>query len=188
MEEGIFAVSNIYKGSVEAGHHFADFTDHDVAYAEVGVDFLVMEFDKAALFDEGHFNAVVAGVDNEFFVQMSNIFWYRQCHVKVKTAIDTGVRFALPKGITSEGEAGSNPLERARRHQTMWATGRYVRNRGRKPSERSKHGRRCPKQGGPNHFLRRRDYKNAAGRLLECLFCTMLGCLKERMPDVRGRT
>ena len=68
MQESVFAVANIDECGVEAGHHFSDLTDEDIAYGKIVVGLLVLEFHEFAILQEGKFNAGFGDIDNQFFI------------------------------------------------------------------------------------------------------------------------
>jgi hypothetical protein len=81
MQECVFPVPDVDKCGIEPRHHFSDLTDQDVAYGEIVVGFLMLEFYEFAILQEGKFNAGFSSIDNQFFIHDGN----KVCHRHVQT-------------------------------------------------------------------------------------------------------
>jgi hypothetical protein len=64
VQESVFAVADVYKSSIQPGHHLPDFADENIAYREVVVGFLMVEFGEFAVLNECEFNARFGRVDD----------------------------------------------------------------------------------------------------------------------------
>ena len=64
MQECIFSMTNVYKSSIEPWHHLSDLADENIAYGEIIIRFLVVEFGQFAVLDECEFNARFGRVDD----------------------------------------------------------------------------------------------------------------------------
>jgi hypothetical protein len=57
-------MANIHKSSIQARHHLSDLANKNIAYGEVVIRFLVMEFGKFAVLNKCEFNALFGRVDD----------------------------------------------------------------------------------------------------------------------------
>ena len=64
MEECVLVAADVDKGGVESGHDFADFSDKDVADAELFRGGFAVEFHQALVLQQGNLHTVgVVGND-----------------------------------------------------------------------------------------------------------------------------
>lgn len=65
---------DVDKGRIKAGHHFANFSDQNIAYAKVVIGFLVMQLYEFTAFEQGQFDAFFGGVNYKFFLHNGDKF------------------------------------------------------------------------------------------------------------------
>jgi hypothetical protein len=67
MEEGVFAVFDVDKSSVETGHEAPDPSEEDISNREVGIGFLMVQLNEFGIFEERDFHFGGSGINDQFF-------------------------------------------------------------------------------------------------------------------------